>query len=121
MTRAILIAAVVVATINITMWPWSTFVGHSHWAQVEWVPFSQGVRPFDIGANIVLFVPFGWALAMGRGRRVVLLAVLAGVLLSSSIELLQVYCHGHFPTSTDVLANTGGTWLGAHLATRTGR
>jgi glycopeptide antibiotics resistance protein len=120
-TRALFITAIVAVIVNVTMWPWSTFVGHSHWRLVEWVPFSHGVRPLDIIANLVLFVPFGWALAVGRARRAMPLIVLAGALLSMSIELLQVYCHGHFPTSTDVLTNTCGTWLGVLLARTTVR
>jgi VanZ family protein len=117
-TRALLITAIAAGIVNVTMWPWSTFVGHAHWRQVEWLPLSQGIRPLDIVANVVLYVPFGWALGLGRARRATPSIVVVGALLSTSIELLQVYCHGHFPTSTDVLTNTCGTWLGATIGTR---
>jgi glycopeptide antibiotics resistance protein len=113
--RALVLAGVLLVILLVTVRPWYGFVGHSHWQLVEWVPFSAGVRPFDIIANVMLFVPFGAALAWRRGGRAVLFATVAGALLSLSVELYQVYCHGHFPTMTDVLTNTSGTLLGAAL------
>lgn len=115
MNRAPVLAAVLAVILLVTVRPWYGFVGHSHWQLVEWVPFSAGVRPFDIIANVSLFMPLGAVLAWRRGARAVFLATLAGALLSLSIELYQVYCHGHFPTMTDVLTNTSGTLLGAAL------
>lgn len=105
-------AAIIVAT----TWPPASFVGHAHWDQVEWIPFTGGFRPLDILANLALFVPLGWSLAWGRHRSRARQAAVAGLLLSLAIELFQVYCHGHFPTMTDVAANTAGAWLGARVA-----
>lgn len=100
------------------MRPWSGFVGHSHWPLVEWVPFTIIVSPRDIIANIALFVPFGLAFGWTRRRRPIRRAVAAAMLLSLGIELYQVYCHNHFPTTADVLANGLGAWLGARVAWR---
>jgi glycopeptide antibiotics resistance protein len=116
--RRLLLFFVVAVIVVITMRPWSTFVGHSHWDLVEWVPFINGIYPFDIVANILLFTPFGLVCGWSRRRRPVVRSVLAGALLSMAIELYQVYCHGHFPAMTDVLMNSGGAWLGARLAWR---
>lgn len=112
--------AVIVA---VTTMPWSVYyVGHSHWAHVEWVPFTRWVRPLDVVLNIALFIPLGASAAAAwsspdpgstaRRRR----AIVAGAcLLSVSVELFQVYCHGRLPTTTDVLTNTLGAWLGTRL------
>lgn len=116
--RGLLLFLVVAAIVVITTRPFSTYVGHSHWDLVEWVPFIGGIYPFDIVANVLLFTPFGAVFAWSRRRRPIARAVLAGALLSLVIELYQVYCHGHFPGMTDVLTDSCGTWLGAHLAWR---
>lgn len=116
MKRALLAGILTVILFVTTGGPWSRFVGHSHWPLVEWVPFSRGVYPFDIVANVALFVPLGLTLAWGRSRRALLFVTMAGALLSMAIELYQVYTHGRLATMTDVLTNTCGTTLGASLA-----
>lgn len=119
MKRAVLLAGTLAVILFVTTGgPWSRFVGHSHWALVEWVPFTRGVYPFDIVVNVALFVPLGLGLAWGRGPRARLAATIIGVLLSLSIELFQVYTHGRLATITDVLTNTCGAAIGATLATR---
>lgn len=138
MTRPRVLAAILIVILLVTVRPWYGFVGHSHWANVEWVPFSHGVRPFDCVANVLLFVPLGAALTWGRfgggeaplpggrspwksPRAAIVQATIAGALLSMAVELYQVYCHGHFPTMTDVLTNTTGAWLGAWFGASTSR
>jgi len=117
--RALLLAGILAVILLVTTGgPWSGFVGHSHWPLVEWVPFSRGLYPFDIVANMALFVPLGLALAWGHGRRALLAATLAGALFSLSIEGYQVYTHDRLATITDILSNTCGTAIGATLATR---
>ncbi len=39
--RRIGLCAIAVVIVAVTMWPPSTFVGHSHWDQVEWIPFRS--------------------------------------------------------------------------------
>jgi len=131
-----MLAASVALIVAATTMPWSAYyVGHSHWAQVEWVPFSRLVRPDDFLLNILLFLPFGFSFylctAAGDGRaassttsdrparsqrRRILAAVVAAMLLSASVELFQVYCHGRLPTTTDILSNTIGAFLAARWA-----
>jgi glycopeptide antibiotics resistance protein len=97
-----------------TTWPLSEFQNHTHWAQVEWVPFTKYVRPFDILANVALFAPLGATVAWGStSRRRVGAATLAALVLSLLIEWSQVYTHNRAATTTDVLTNTLGAWLGA--------
>lgn len=114
-TARLLLVASVALIVAATTMPWSAYyVGHSHWARVEWVPFTQRVRPLDFLLNILLFVPFGFT-AQTAGQRVQRV-VLAATLLSAGVEVFQVYTHGRLPTTTDVLSNATGAFLGARWA-----
>lgn len=102
-----------------TTWPLSDFQDHSHWLRVEWVPFSQYQRPLDVVANVLLFVPFGAAAAAGTADpRRVRLVMYAGLGLALAVELSQVFTHNRIATTTDVITNTAGAWLGARWALR---
>jgi glycopeptide antibiotics resistance protein len=100
-------------------WPWKNFVGHAHWAKVQWIPFGE--RPLsglDIAANVVLFVPFGYACARWRPAkrtRAIAEAALWALLLSAAGEFFQVFCHNRFPSLTDVCTNCAGATMGAVL------
>ena len=135
----LLLVGSVALIIAATTMPWSTYyVGHSHWAQVEWVPFSRLVRPDDVLLNVLLFLPLGFSVYLSgvaggephssivadaprdQTRRVVrrrlLRAVVAAAILSTAVELFQVYCHGRLPTTVDIASNALGAWLGARWA-----
>ena len=69
----------------------------------------------DLLANLVLFVPFGIALARLRVR--FLIIGLAGLALSACVELWQLFAvTGRDATLADIAANTAGSLLGAALA-----
>jgi VanZ family protein len=75
----------------------------------------------DIAANILLYLPFGaclgWMLASRLGGPLAILAATAtGVLLSTSIEVAQVFETRRVSSLTDVLCNGLGTLAGAALA-----
>lgn len=95
--------------------PWGDFQGHTHWGKVGWIPFvSPPVRLSDIVANILLFFPFGAAVALNvRGSRCVAVATASGALLSFLGEWAQLYSHTRFPSATDLVTNTVGAALGA--------
>lgn len=127
----VLLVGSVLLIIEATTMPWSYYyVGHPHWANVEWMPLSRHVKPEDFVLNLLLFVPFGYAgLRVGcpragdaaappAGRRVVAAVVVAACVLSVSVEAFQVYCHGRMPTTVDVISNTVGAWVGTRLARR---
>lgn len=102
-----------------TTWPLSRFQAHAHWASVEWIPFTKFVRPFDVVANVILFLPFGVAFGWGgttdrRVRR----AVAWALVCSLAVELGQSFTHNRVASVTDLLANAAGAWLGAHWAVR---
>ncbi len=64
----------------------------------------------------LLFLPVGALLA--RPGRSAVLAVLAGLALSTALEVGQLGLPTRFPSVTDVVIGTGGAWLGCVLARR---
>lgn len=108
-------AVIVAATV-----PSTDFVGHTHWQKVQWIPFrSPPVRLLDVVGNIVLYAPFGYALARAsapRARNWHVVAI-AGA-LSLTLEWSQLYSHSRFPSLQDVLCNVLGAWGGAWFAAR---
>ena len=75
----------------------------------------------DLLANVLLYIPLGFACVKAFGSRVrlpipPLLAVGGGFLLSTAIESAQVYCIGRTPALSDIYTNTGGAFLGALAA-----
>ena len=66
--------------------------------------------------NICLFVPFG--VALGWRARSPTNAALCGLLLSTIVELAQLWIPGRDPALSDILANTIGTTLGAFIGLR---
>ena len=94
--------------------PWYGFRDHSHWAEVRWIPFvSPPIRLRDMLLNTVFYLPFGYAFVRGTRGSVIWKAVAAAFLLSAVTEVSQVYSHGRFPSTTDLVCNTVGAWLGA--------
>lgn len=71
----------------------------------------------DMVVNLVGFIPFG-VLAFfffrqsGGSTRAVLLGILGGVVVSLTIEVLQVYLPGRTSQMTDLILNSAGTVLG---------
>ena len=66
--------------------------------------------------NVGLFMPLG--LAVGWHGRAFWKATLAGALLSTAIELMQMVVPGRDPSIRDILSNTAGAALGAALVYR---
>jgi hypothetical protein len=76
----------------------------------------------DIAVNLLGFIPFGWLLAVylsstrsGKVWKAILATVLAGLLISLVIELLQVLLPTRDSSLLDVINNTLGTAIGAVL------
>jgi glycopeptide antibiotics resistance protein len=104
--------------------PFTNFVGHSHWEYIQWLPTSDNFRSphflFDVVANTVLFLPLGYLLdrscSTTTARRSLFLAAGVAGLLSLSMEWFQVYCHNRHPSPTDVVSNVTGSLIGACLS-----
>jgi VanZ family protein len=101
----------------------SRAVAYEHWTRVVWNPLispDTGTRvPIpDFVANVLLFTPFGcfgmWALRRPRHPwgKVVVLALLS-VMLSVSVEAVQLFTVDRVSSLADVVANTMGGVIGA--------
>lgn len=89
------------------------------WLEFLFYPLPYYRTSFDIGVNVLAYLPYGLALA--RVFRPAWLGVLAAVCLggltSVAIEIAQLYLPVRVASNLDVLCNTGGALLGALLAT----
>ncbi|HEY3279470.1 MAG TPA: VanZ family protein [Gemmatimonadales bacterium] len=66
--------------------------------------------------NIILFVPFGVALALGRWSTAAVRLVALGTALSFCVEFAQQWIPGRDPSLSDLLFNTLGTATGVAIA-----
>lgn len=112
-----LIASLVVIAV-FTLFP---FTFEFRW--VGWRAFANGfgLRPstyLDFPLNVLLFVPFGFALThilAARGsstRRVAAAVLLAGLTVTFAVESLQTFLEHRTPNISDLVANTCGALLG---------
>jgi VanZ family protein len=104
----------------------------------SWFPFtgwhSSGLSPFaflnltpqrywtrfDVMVNVVGYVPLGVLLVLSlyphvRGLWAVLLAAVAGVLVSGTMEAVQTYLPSRVPSNLDFFTNSAGCLIGALL------
>lgn len=84
-------------------------------------PLPQYWTGFDVGANLLGYMPLGFlfALALLRadlGRWAWPVAVLASMLLSLAVEVLQNHLPMRVPSNVDLALNTMGAVLGATTA-----
>ncbi len=108
----------------LSSFPW--WVESAQWNRVRWIPLLDLFRSprwllRDAIANCFLYVPLGCAYAGMRaatGGRLVGEAALAGLGVSLTCELYQVFSPVRFPSMTDVLINTVGALLGASIAVK---
>ena len=102
--------------------PWWKFDGTPHWDNVQWIPFNGYVLTsstlVETGANFLAFIPIGYLAirSFNAGAKRLLFVGLIGFAASFSIEAYQLFCNHRVPASSDLLLNTAGAVLGAHLA-----
>jgi glycopeptide antibiotics resistance protein len=89
-------------------------------------PDSQEPILLDALLNIILFVPFGYLLALLLGanrskKSTLLLVLLFGFSLTLSVELLQSMLPNRFSTILDIFTNCSGTLIGYALFRLFGR
>jgi VanZ family protein len=75
---------------------------------------------FDVGVNIVGYIPFGMLLVLSfyprvRGVWAVLLAALIGIFTTGVMETVQNFLPSRVPSNLDFVTNAGGALLGAVL------
>ena len=81
-------------------------------------PLPHYWTTFDVATNIVGYFPFGLLVVFAlypkvRGIAAAMLAILAGTLLSGSMEALQTFLPSRVSSNLDLLANISGTCIGA--------
>lgn len=84
------------------------------------IPYELRISDIkDISINTMAFIPFGFFLSHWLTRvrpwprrRVLLLAIVLGVCVSLTIELLQIYLPGRDSSQLDLICNSLGTILG---------
>ena len=104
------LAAVLVATLT----PLPTQTASSN-RTAWWCLVCGEVGVVDVLQNVLLFMPLGLALRLLGWRTA--RTVLAGAMLSLSVELLQRYVIvGRDPSLGDLLSNSVGAWAGAAVA-----
>ena len=94
--------------------------GIAPWAFLT-APLPKYWTGFDVGANILGYVPAGFLLMLtasrtGRGRNAVMRSSLVCAVLSLCMESLQAYLPARVPSNVDFGLNTLGGWLGAASA-----
>jgi glycopeptide antibiotics resistance protein len=81
------------------------------------VPGWFGYRWLEFTANIGMFLPVGFFLALVFPTRFLWIAIPAVTALSATLETLQFFVlPARFATLTDVLANSIGGWAGVTIA-----
>ena len=90
------------------------------WSGVAWIPFvSPPVKLRDIVQNVLLFVPFGYFLAVRCdarwSKRCALAVVLVAAALSAALEALQLFVPERFPSTTDIVCNAAGAAIGLSI------
>lgn len=104
---------------------WYPFTG---WRSLGLSPFAYLGDPwprywtvFDIVTNVLGYMPFGALVVFAvwprwRGLRAVLLAAVAGTLLSGVMEAVQTWLPTRVASNLDLASNALGAWLGALVA-----
>lgn len=105
---------------SLTPWGGWRDLGHS---PVAWItaPAPAWITSFDLGTNVLGYLPLGFLLVCAlhprlRGVAALLAATLAGALVSALVESVQVYLPARVPSNLDWLSNVLGSLLGAALA-----
>lgn len=104
-----------VLVIAILSGPWFGIVRHPQWNRVTLVPFHGSEdRPKDMAVNLLMFVPFGWSFAKSRGGRVTTLqAIGMAALVSTAVEIPQLFYKLRDPSATDVFMAMVGAATGS--------
>lgn len=125
------------ATARVALVAYLLFVGFTVWlpasvsskvtglvgVMARWVaeagiaPYQQSAVVLEVLANVALFVPVGLLLPLAWPGLRLWQVTLVGGLMSVMIETVQGLMPSRFPTLSDVIANTTGTFLGAVVTT----
>jgi glycopeptide antibiotics resistance protein len=117
---AVLLAAVFGTILLITMWPAPVDKGYSGSIDKvltvlhrNGVPTWFGYNCLEFTANIIMFIPLGFLVALLLSQRLWWLALIICPAFSISIELTQAtFLAARFATVSDVVSNSTGAFIG---------
>jgi VanZ family protein len=119
-----------VYTLLIVYASWYPFSG---WHQSGLSPFAYLSLPaphywtwFDLWTNVFAYIPFGLLTVFAlypasRGASAALVAILAGLLLSGTMEAIQTFLPSRVASNVDLLTNGAGVCIGALAGIRLDR
>ena len=101
--------------------PWYAFQSTPRWASIRWLPLpivGHTRNLIDIVLNVGLYVPFGYWMIRPDKTTVASVGkiVAAAFVLSLAAEASQIFSRSRFPSTSDLVTNTTGAWIGAMLA-----
>ena len=90
-------------------------------SEVLRAPFQLTYTGFDAVINLLAYLPFGFLVALALRARFsalpsVILGLCIGILLSASMEYLQMYLPSRTSSNLDLLNNSAGALIGSLLA-----
>jgi len=120
-------AGTFLAAVVATQWPFhyqrTRFGVRRHWAHIDWrwlprTPMGHPRIDRDMVLNLLMLIPLGVGFALWRrasGARVVVEALLLGIVTSTTLELAQLVTAYRYTTLADVWCNAIGCTAGAFV------
>ncbi|MEG1834080.1 MAG: VanZ family protein [Burkholderiaceae bacterium] len=115
-----LACAILIVFASLTPWAGWRDLGVAPWAWAD-APWPRYFTVFDVSVNVIGYLPLGFLVVLAlhprvRGAAALILALLAGALLSGAVESAQTWLPARVPSNLDWCANTAGALLGALMA-----
>jgi len=114
-----LLGACVCLVIYGTLYPFTGWRTPGNFHRLLSTAALDHVSAADVLANVFLYMPFGFLSAWGRRLHTIPVILLAALLLSLGVEMLQAFLPGRVASWLDVAMNVFGAGVGAVLATAT--
>jgi VanZ family protein len=115
--RWMLLGAYVCLVIYVTLYPFTGWRAPGNFHRLRSGAAVDQVSAADVLANVFLYMPLGFLSALGRRVRTIAVILLAALLFSLGVEVLQAFLPGRVASSLDVATNVFGAGAGAVLGT----
>lgn len=112
-----LLGACVCLVIYGTLYPFTGWRTPGNFHRLLSAAALDHVSAADVLANVFLYMPLGFLSALGRSLRTIPVILLAALLLSLGVEILQAFLPERVASWLDVATNVFGAGVGAVLAT----
>src|SRR5258706_7387287 len=117
----VLVLGTLATALVVTLWPFRFHFTLASLHRIDWRLYYRDANGHikidrDLVQNLIMLAPLGVGWALFRGprsiARIALETFAIGLLLSASIETLQIFDRGRFPQLADVWRNTLGCVVG---------